>query len=317
MKKLSLYLTLNLLFITFVTITGCSDSNDSDNSDSNDTDSVCTPKMPTGTGKNGDHCLEMEDCASGFCTTSSHAPADKDAICAKAPAVGDIHLLSTLTDFMTGDIIPNQTLKVGGGFDVSQNPTGFPVAAEITSDKNGKIDELLTGKTTKLPLAIVVVGEAKDYYPTSTGVSTPEAGCGIYPPATRNADLKMIKKADLTALSDALKNSYPDESDNLPLGDKGGVLGVIKFVETGAGVKDTVVKSTIDTSKTRIYYLNKAQDGFTKDKTSENGIFILIKAGLAEEFVAYKNNKIISRRPATAGETSGVLFTTTIQVDKQ
>ncbi|MBN2803986.1 MAG: hypothetical protein JXR91_12910 [Deltaproteobacteria bacterium] len=311
-KQLSIF-TINIAALVLA-FSACSGSDDSDNKDG-DTDTQCTPVMPAGSGENGDSCMVMEDCKSGFCATYSHAPADPDATCEAAPEIGDVHLMATVTDFLSEEIIPNQEIKVGGGIDVAQNPEGFPVKQTIKSDADGKVDALLTGDTTAVPLAIIVVAESDIYYPTSTGLVTPEAGCGMYPPATRNADIKLVKKDDLTSLSQALESSYPEEKDNLPLGDQGGVLGVIKGVDTGDGIEGTVIKSTNDTTASKIYYLNEARDGFTTDKTSSNGIFVILHSGLAEEFSAFINNKVISRRPATAGETKGVLFATTLQAE--
>jgi hypothetical protein len=318
MKKTARHFTIfYTLFTAALALSGCNNSDNSDSGDNNDTDSACTPSMPSGSGEAGDFCMEMEDCKSGFCATYSHAPADPDAVCKEAPPIGDIHIMATVTDFMTDQIISNQELKLGGALDVSQNPAGFPPAQILTSDKDGRIDVILSGDVTTLPLGLVVVGEKEGYYPTSTGLVKPEAGCNMYVPATRNADIKIIKKTDLSAMSDALKADFPDESDRLPLGEKGGVLGVIKHVVSGDGVKDAVLKSANDSTSARIYYLNEARDGFTTGKTSSNGIFVIMQPGLAEEFNAFIGSKKVSRRSATAGETSGVLFATTVQVEDQ
>lgn len=293
---------------------GCSEDNAAKD-EGNDTAEECVPVFLTGTAINGASCMQLEDCVSGFCAVYSHTPTDANGTCQPAPPPGDIHVLGNVRDFMTDELMPNVTIKLGGAIDISQNPTGYPVAETLTSDANGLVDAVLTGDATHLILGIIAVIEADGYYPTSTGLAKPSAGCGMYEAGIRNPDLKMMKITDMNRLSDLLLAGYPALADSLPLGEKGGVVGLIRDVNSGEAVSGVEIRSANSASVAQIYYLNGSRDAFTADLSSSSGVFVILNPGMAEEFSAYQNDTIVSRRPATIGETSGILLTTTVQVE--
>lgn len=314
LKNLNLTLLpmLGSLVLVVLLSVGCNDGDNTKNE--NDTANECVPVFVTGNTPDGGSCMQLDDCASGFCAVYSHTPTNSDGTCQPAPPHGDIHMLANIRDFITDEMMPNVTIKLGGAIDISQNPTGFPVANTLISDANGRVDTMLTGDTTRLTLGIMAVVEADGYYPTLTGLAKPEAGCGFYEPGIRNPDIKMIKTDDLTRLSDALLAGHPTLADNLPLGEKGGVVGVIRNVNTGETVSGIKIRSANSASVAQLYYLNDSRDAFTTDMSSSTGIFVILHPGMAEDFSAYQNDVIVSRRPATLGETAGVLLTTTVQV---
>ena len=299
--------------VVILTAIGCKE--DDGNSSGDNQNENCVPVFPTGTLPNGATCREIDDCASGLCAVYSHTPTDVDATCVAAPPPGDIHVFGNVRDFMSNELMPNVTIKLGGALDISMNPTGFPVVATLTSDASGIVDGVLSGDETDVSLGIIAVIEADGYYPTSTGLVKPEAGCDMYPAGIRNPDLKVMKTTDLTRLSDTLLASYPALADHLPLGQKGGVVGIIRNVDTGETVSGLTLRSTHDGSVAEIYYLNEAEDAFDMVASTASGIFVILKPGMAETFDAMQNDTIVSRRPATIGETAGILLTTTVQVE--
>lgn len=287
-------------------------------SQSNTTDETpqCTPQIPHGEAPLGAPCMEIYDCASGYCAISSHTPSSTDAICEAAPPFGDVHMLANVRDFMTDELMPHSIIKIGGALDIVQNPTGFPVTDTLTANEIGIVDAVLTGDTVTLPLGIIAVIEAEGYYPTSTGLIRPEAGCGVYPAGIRNPDLKMMKRSDLTQLDDLLLSSDASLSPFLPLGDKGGVVGLIRDVHNGQFAEGIVIRSRQSDSKAKIFYMNENTDGFNTKQSGTSGIFVILQPGLAEEFNAYNTaGHQVSRAPATIGETVGILLTTTVQVE--
>ncbi|MBN2670797.1 MAG: hypothetical protein JXX29_03950 [Deltaproteobacteria bacterium] len=245
MKKEMMRLSAGMVFICAVLMmTGCDDSSSNDE----DTDDVCVPEIPAGAGAIGESCMQLEDCASGFCSVNAHTPTDPTGTCQAAPPLGDVHVLANVRDFMTDELMPGVQIKIGGALDISQNPTGYPVTDTLVSDANGYIDTVLTGASVELALGIMAVAEADGYYPTVTGLVKPEAGCGVYPAGIRNPDLKVMKESDLSALSDMLLAFDPTLETKLPLGDKGGVVGLIRHVVTGEMVAGAQIRSTSVTS---------------------------------------------------------------------
>ncbi|MBN2714680.1 MAG: hypothetical protein JXX14_02425 [Deltaproteobacteria bacterium] len=307
-------LTTILLLLTCAVLVWLPACNEDESGDAPSSE-TCTPVLPKGTMELGQPCQEIDDCASGFCSVTSHTPTDPNGVCQAAPPPGDVHLLANVRDFMTDELLPGATVKIGGALDISQNPTGFPATDTLIADDAGYIDTVLTGPSVKVAMGIMAVVEYDGYYTTVTGLVKPEAGCGVYPAGTRNPNLITIKQSDLTLLSDILLADFPALADVLPLGDKGGVLGNIRDVVTGDMVSGITLRSTRDTSVAQIFYLNETKDGFVETMSSSSGIFVIIGAGLAEEFDAWYGESIVSRRPATIGETVGILLTTTFQIE--
>lgn len=313
MKKLLLTLMATVVALSLYACGGDPEDNNTDDTDSGN----CQPELISGELANGESCMTPEDCQSGLCLTFSHAPADVDATCESAPPVGDVHLAATVKDFMTGEPLAGVSLAVAGAIDVVANPQGFTPTDILASDSQGRIETILTGATVKKGLGLVVVASlAPDYYPTTTGLVEPELGCGLYPSGIRNSDIKLMKNADLEELSSKLLADFPAEAENLPLGEKGGIVGTVRHVNSGAGVAGCELRSNLGAKSTaKMLFLDEDEEHFVQGVSSSNGIFIILNAALAERFDAYIGTKLVSRRSATCGETLSVLFTTTIQVE--
>lgn len=279
----------------------------------------CEPVPFEGDGATGDPCMIIEDCQSGFCSSFAHVPQDTDATCQASPEIGHMQIQANVADFVTNEAIPNQLVEFTGALDVVQTPVNFPVLDSATTDDEGHIDILLSGDATDVGVGVVTVTGADGYYPTTTGMAEPELGCGIYPPGTRNHDIKMIKTEDIDNFSDMLAADFPDlvEEGKLPLGEEGGVLGSILHVLSGDGVAGATLASQKDNSAARVFYLNETMDHFTEDAASSNGIFVVLNPGLAEKFDGVVNGEIASRRHASMGESKGVLFTTIVHITDQ
>jgi hypothetical protein len=106
----------------------------------------------------------------------------------------------------------------------------------------------------------------------------------------------------------------PEIMEFLPLGDAGGVVGLVRDATTGDLIADAVVVPLeADTSAAKIRYLNAAGDGFTSDMTSTQGMFVIVHPGLGEDFDV-EIGGMAQGLSGTAGSANGAIFTLILNV---
>lgn len=219
--------------------------------------------------------------------------------------------MGTMLDFTTRTALPDIDMKVAAAIMAAVDPVGAASQADATSDANGIIDTLSIAPL-NAALGIVGLSSGTGYYLTATGLASPASGTA-YGPANAIHDIWAVPEADLTAWSEALM-ADPELMDFLPLGDAGGVVGLVRDAATGDLIEGAVVVSvTPDTTSAKIRYLNAAGDGFATDMTSTQGMFVIVDPGLGEDFDVTIGG-VSQGLSGTAGSANGAIFTLIMNV---
>jgi len=261
--------------------TATSDETTEGTTDTPTTGSVCEDGMQMpGAGADGAACSLNADCASESCIKWTDNQAD--ATCGARAECGNTRFIGTLTDFATGQPIPDLELRVVGALAAIQGIESAVDIVKVTSDANGQIDAT---STTPVNTGIGVIGVVGggDYYLTATGLAQPYEGTTLYPPLNGIHDIWGVPSAKLTEWSGYLMTDADMAVvDALPLGDNGGVIGLVR--QGGAPLAEAVVVSENDGSTAIVRYLNEDGAGFNADGTSSNGVFVLLNPAIAEKF---------------------------------
>jgi hypothetical protein len=263
------------------------------------------PGAGVGAAADGDACTANADCASGVCTLYTDVPVNDDAVCAAAAEDCSTRVTGTVFDFRTREPIADATVIVAAALQAATNPTGAMALVEATSDAEGRIDATSSGPIAA-PIGIVALTAAGGYFLTATGVAAPwEDGGSEYNVGTNIHDVWAVPETDLQDWSDELQMDAMIPAENLPLGDTGGVVGLVRDA-SGTPLANAVVSSTDDGSGAFIRYL--ADDGsFSTDRTSDLGIFVILEPALAEQFEVTVDGAVVGG--GTAGSADGAIFT--------
>jgi hypothetical protein len=255
-----------------------------------------------GTGVMGE-CAVNADCASEACL--EFRDLDPDALCVEGPGGGRTRFPGTVVNFVTGAPLPATDVKILGALDALLDPVDAAGVVAGTSDAAGILDITSAGPVQE-GIGLVAVVDGDGLFLTLTGVATPKAG--MYGPMSANHDLWGVPAATLAAWSALLMND-PELALNLPLGDAGGSVGLVRD-NVGAPVAGAVVESVNADSQAQLRYL--AQDGqsFNSDATASSGVFVLLGPGLAEKF------QVVGSPEAneTSGSAQNAIFVMTLDV---
>lgn len=261
--------------------------------------------MEGGSVPEGDPCTANADCMSLVCELFTDVEADKAAVCAPTPEGGNTRITGTVWDFVTGAPVAGASLTVASALNAATNPTDVMAIVEATSGADGRVDATST-MAISAQLGIVGLVAADGYYLTATGLAAPN-DAGGYDPGNGIHDIWAIPTGDLTNWSEALAMDKTIDGGSLPLGDAGGVIGLVRDIATGTPVEGATVVSENDASTAIVRYL--ADDGtFNADGTGPSGIFVILEPMLAETFVAQMGGSAISGS-GTAGSTNNAAFT--------
>jgi hypothetical protein len=279
---------------------------DGDPTGDGDGDPVCTTHDPGDGAANGESCATNGECASKLCEVFQDVPAG-DGTCEPAPDGCRTRIMGRVLDFTTRDTVADADLRVAQAIQASVNPGGAPALASGTSNAQGIIDTTSDGQITS-PLGIVGLTVADGFYLTATGLASPAEGTN-YGPANAIHDIWVVPNAAVTAWSGYLEND-PDFVNELPLGDAGGVVGLVRSASTGAPIAGAVVvANNPDTSDAAIRFLNAAGDGFNAEETSSQGVFVIVNPGLGETFGVEIDGVKVAGISGTAGSANGAVFT--------
>jgi hypothetical protein len=279
---------------------------DGDATGDGDGDLVCETHDPGEGADNGAACVTNGDCASKLCEVFQDVP-PAEGTCEPAPDGCATRIMGRVLDFTTRDTVAGAELRVAQAIQASVDPVNAAAVAEGTSDAEGIIDTTSDGQITS-PLGIVGLTAATDYYLTATGLASPAAGSN-YGPANAIRDIWVVPTASVTAWSGFLENDAEFENF-LPLGESGGVVGLVRDAATGEPIEGAVVvPNNPDTSDALVRFLNEAGDGFTTDATSSQGVFIIADPGLGETFGVEIDGTKVDGISGTAGSANGAIFT--------
>jgi len=266
--------------------------------DATATDTTPTTTMVGGdTAADGEACSANDDCMSLGCLKFRDAG---DGECVAAPANMTTRIAGTLLDFATSAPIPSVELRVIGALSALGDPANATPVAKGNSDAEGMVD-FVSPEALKEGIGIVGVITGGAYYTTATGLASPTAG--KYGPMNGIRDIWAVPSVKLTEWS-ALLAADLDVMPYLPLGDMGGVVGLIRDAATSAPKPGAKVLPVNDTSKSFIRYLSDDGLTFNSNATGTSGIFILVNPGLAENFTVEGNPDITAK----AGSAKGAAF---------
>ena len=262
------------------------------------------PGTGIGTAAEGDACTANADCASGVCSLYTDVPVNDDAVCIAAAADCSTHVTATVFDFSTREPLEGAEVIVAAAIAAASNPAGAMALVEFDpSDAMGRIEGTSDGPLAA-PLGIVALTSLGDYYLTATGVAAPD-DAGAYNVANSIHDLWAVPEGDLATWSDELMMDAEIPAENLPLGENGGVVGLVRDAE-GLPVAGAEVLSANPDTEAFVRYLQ--DDGsFGIDRTSDTGIFVIIAPGLAEQFEVSVDGMVVGG--GTAGSANGAIFT--------
>ncbi len=276
-----------------------------------DGDGDCPTHNPIDGAAIGEACTVNGDCASQVCVFYQDAP-PAEGTCEDTTANCATRFLGRILDFGTREPVEGVDVKVAQAIAASVNPVGAAALAMATSGADGTFD-VVSDEQINSPLGVVGLSSAEGYYLTATGMAAPAEGA-FYGPASTIRDIWAVPSDLLTDWSTYLELD-PEFADQLPLGDAGGVVGLVRDVATGEPIAGAVVVSTEpDTSGAVIRYLNEAGDDFTTDMTSSQGIFVIVKPGLGEDFGVEVDGAPVDGVTATAGSANGAVFTAILDV---
>src|SRR5690606_22626748 len=192
---------------------------------------------------------------------------------------------------------------VAGALQAATNPTMATPIVEATSDGDGQIDATTPAAVTGA-FGVVGLTSAGGYYLTATGLGAPDED-GVYNVANSIHDVWAVPETELSDWSDALGLDPEIPAANLPLGEAGGVVGLVRDAD-GLPISGATVSSANDESGAFIRYLN--DDGtFGTMGTSDLGIFVILEPALAEGFEVESGGMVVGG--GTAGSANGAIFT--------
>jgi hypothetical protein len=304
---------------------GDGDSGDGDSGSTTDTPDECHAMQATdfelelGDLGEGETCIENDECASNFCLGYTDAPNDPDAVCVLPPSACTTRVVGQVLEFGSGNVVAGANVKVTGAISASVNPVGATALAEGSTDDEGHYD-LTTDDPVEQPLGIVGIVTGDGYHLSATGLASPvddnsqlddegdPTPTNFYGPANTIRDVWAVPLDTLAGWNAALEGDTELEGE-LPLGEKGGVIGFARSAETGDPAPGiTIVSTDGDTSDAIVRYLNEAGDAFDGTETASSGIFIIVNPGLGENFDALMGGEPTDAPTGTAGSTNQSLF---------
>jgi hypothetical protein len=249
----------------------------------------------------GGACEDHFDCPTLLCLELSDAPPDPDAYCENAPAGGATRFTGTMRSISTQVPVPGSYVVVASALEAVTNPAMANPLAEGFTGRAGLLDI-----TSPMPLAAqigaVAIADAPGHYLSATGIAAPQDD-GTYLPGNGVHDLWIVSTQDLELWSERLATE-PELAPYLPLGELGGIVGILRDPE-GVPRSGFFVGSDAPSSDAIIRF--PTPDGMQADVTSELGLFIILNPALGETFSAVTFD--VQSDSVAAASTNGVVFT--------
>lgn len=242
-------------------------------------------------------CAANGDCMSLGCEKYRDA---EEGTCAPAPASSATRFTGTLLDFATNAPIPGVELRVIGVLSALGDPANATPVAKGTADAMGKVD-FVSADALKEGIGVVGIVGAGKYYTSATGLASQTAG--KYGPMNSIRDIWGVPTAKLTEWTGLLM-ADADAMPFLPLGDAGGVIGLVRDAATSVPKPGAKVLPVNDNSNALVRYLSDDGLSFNSNATGTSGIFILVNPGLAEQFTVEGSPDV----SGAAGSAKGAAF---------
>jgi hypothetical protein len=219
-------------------------------------------------------CVANSDCMSGVCRAFSDAPPDPDRHCAPAPADCSTAISGTVWRLPPGPAgLPDVPVRVVGALDAITDPFGATPLFTDTSDASGRTAGTTDGPATSSVAIVAVTGGDATWFPTAVGVAN-QLGDGTYEVGTNVHDLWAVQLSTLDAFNVALAADPSVPAELLPLGEAGGVIGIVRD-SGGTPIEGAVVESTDGGSQAIVRYVTD-QGGIDTTGTHGSGAFIVL-----------------------------------------
>lgn len=292
------------------TPTAGDDGMDDDGMPDGDSGGPATCPGAGGAAADGEGCVANSDCMSGVCELFSDAPVTEGAVCAAQPADCSTRVTATVFDFEAGSRVSGANVRIAQALQAATAPTTAMGIVEGTTDADGQFDQT-SAMAIMSQIGIVALVEGDGFFLTATGVASPD-DAGAYAVGNAIHDIWAVPTASLTTWSDALAMDAAIPAEALPLGENGGVIGLVRDGTSGEAIDRAEVSSDGDDSAAIVRYL--ADDGsWTEDGTGAAGIFVIINPSLAEEFSVQVDGNTVAG--GTAGSANGAIFTLIMNAD--
>lgn len=250
-----------------------------------------------------------------YCQTFQDAPVQAEARCVDGdPKSPKTRLLGTVFDF--GALVCSGALVPAKGVELRFAPAleaatdadsawAMPLAKTV-SDARGRFD--LSVDLTGTGLGVLGLAAGGQYARSANGIVVPALvqpkGCRLcYGDGSDAHDVFALPVSMLADWSDALSKDSAQVRERLPIGKRGGTVGLVRVLETGVPVAGVVIKSAVENGTGHVRYLNEDQASFNTKATTRTGAFVVLGPSLAEGFDAVFKGKKLTRSPNLAGTT--------------
>jgi hypothetical protein len=287
--------------------TASSESGESgDSGEESDTGNGCMHETIEGGAADGSPCSANDACESNLCLSYAGAPYDPEAVCEAPPSSCRTRATGRVLRYGTGTPVPGLDIKVIGAIASSSNPVGAAALGEGQTDQEGRFD-LITDDQLEQPIGIVGVVSGDGHQLSTVPLAAPLSGLA-YGPANEQRDLWAVPQTELDAWNLLLQQDS-SLSDHLPMGDEGGVLGLVREQDTGVPVAGATVESTDGAASTAfVRYLNEAGDAFDASATGTSGIFVVLDPAQGEDFDAFLAGEPTTAPTGKAVSVNGSVF---------
>jgi hypothetical protein len=250
-------------------------------------------------------CVANSDCMSGVCRAFSDAPPDPDRHCAPAPLDCSTAIAGTVWRLPPGPPgLPDVPVRVVGALEAITNPAGAEVLLADTSDASGRIDGITNGPVTASIAIVAITGGEAPWFPTAVGVAD-QLGDTTYEVGTNVHDLWAVQLSTLDAFNVALAADPTIPVELLPLGEAGGVIGIVRD-SGGTPIEGAVVAATLGGSQAIVRYITD-EGSVDTTATHGSGAFIVLGAALTgEDFAATLEG--VPLASGTAASAPGLVF---------
>lgn len=257
----------------------------------------------------GEICARNEDCASGVCSIFRDAPRNDGAVCLETPSECATRVTGTVLDFETGRAMPDVPVVIASALEAIEDPLEAEPLLVLHTDEAGRVDGVSDGPF-DAELAVLALSATDGYALTATGIAQPPLGGGSrYEVGTGIHDVWLVPLSLAEAWSQALSTDEDVPQDALPLAGKGAVVGMVRDAN-GQPISGAEVFS--DDPETSAIVRVLADDGsMTSGPTGASGMFVVLRSGTPETFVAVKDGNEVGR--ASAGRLPGTLFVSILQ----
>jgi len=223
-------------------------------------------------------CAMQGGCDDGHCIIFSDAPPDEGAYCDPLPPNAATRATGTVRSLSTQVAAAGASVAIAPALQAVTNPSGAMPILFDTTDGAGEFDVTSAGPV-ESAIGLIALAQLDGFYLTGTTTAEPLEG-NVYPPSNDVHDLWLVNNADLDQWS-ALMQSDVEAAPYLPLGNLGGVVGLVRD-PNGTPMSGVTVTPVRRLSQAVVRYVAGAD--VVDSETAASGIFIIVNPGLAEEF---------------------------------